>query len=209
MRTLVKICGVTTPEDAALAASAGADLVGFVLHPPARRGVALEEALAIAAAARTAGAEPVAVFVEQGAGEIAALAERLAVGVVQLHGPAARAALGELPSGLRRIVAVDVGPFGDVVAPPGLEPGRDFVLCDSAGGGVGVRLDWARLLPPVHFPWLLAGGLDAENVSGALGLRPRGVDVSSGVCSADPRRKDAARVRAFIEKVRAWDAEHA
>lgn len=209
MRTLVKICGVTTPSDAALAASAGADLVGFVLHPGARRGVTAEQAAGIVTAVRDGGAEPVAVFVSQGAAEIEALAERLALGVVQLHGPAARAALCELPAGLGRIVAVEVGPHGAVEVPAGLDPARDLVLCDGPGGGSGTRFDWAGFLPPAGVHWLLAGGLEADNVAQALRLGPHGVDVSSGVCGADPRRKDAARVRAFVQKVRAFDAEHA
>ena len=209
MSTLVKICGVTTPGDAALAAAAGSDLVGFVLHPGARRGVTVGQAADIVTAVRDAGAEPVAVFVDQGPVEIETLAESLGLGVVQLHGPPAKAARYELPAGLARIVAVEVGPDGVVEVPAGLDPGRDLVLCDGPGGGAGVRLDWARLRPPAGISWLLAGGLDVDNLTAALGLRPAGVDVSSGVCGPDPRRKDAARVRAFVQKVRAFDAEHA
>lgn len=209
MRTLVKICGVTTPEDAALAASAGADLVGFVLHPQARRGVAVTEAAAVAAAARAGGAVPVGVFVDQGAAEIAAVARRLGLGLVQLHGAAARRAAASLPAALGRIVAVGAAGGGSAGLPAGFDPGRDLLLLDGPAGGSGVRLDWGRLRPPAGVSWLLAGGLDAGNVSEALRCGPHGVDVSTGVCGADPRRKDGARVRAFIEKVRAFDAGHA
>ncbi|HPC83261.1 MAG TPA: hypothetical protein P5234_07755 [Thermoanaerobaculaceae bacterium] len=206
MHTLVKVCGVTTPSDAALAAAAGADLVGFVLDPRARRGVTVEEAAGIAAAARDGGAEPVAVCVAAGAAEIAELAARLHLSMVELHGAPARAAAGELPAGLGRIVAVEPGL---AALPPGFRPARDLVLLDGPTGGAGVRLDWARLRPPAGVRWLLAGGLDADNVAEALRMRPHGVDVSSGVCGSDPRRKDPERVHAFVWQVRRFDAEHA
>jgi phosphoribosylanthranilate isomerase len=209
MHTLVKICGVTTAEDAALAAAAGADLVGFVLHPAARRGVDEEAAFSIVRAARAGGAEPVAVVVEQDAGAIKVLAARLALAVVQLHGATACNARGELPAELGRIVGVDVATDGTVRVPAGIDSQRDLLLCDSPGGGSGVRLDWERFRPPAGIGWFLAGGLDPDNVTAALRLAPSGVDVSSGVCGSDVRRKDAARVRAFVEKVRTWDARHA
>jgi phosphoribosylanthranilate isomerase len=80
----------------------------------------------------------------------------------------------------------------------------DILLLEGAPGR-GQRLDWSRTGRPMS-PFWLAGGLTPENVRDALtALRPNGVDVSSGVESA-PGVKDRARIRAFIEEVRAWEA---
>ena len=69
-------------------------------------------------------------------------------------------------------------------------------------GGQGVRFDWTRV-PGLDRPWLLAGGLDADNVGEAIHLlQPYAVDVSSGI-EASPGIKDAGRMRAFVSAVQA------
>jgi phosphoribosylanthranilate isomerase len=93
---LVKVCGVTNPADANLAASAGADLVGMIMWPKAKRAVSDEQAREIAANARRGGALPVGVFVDEGAAEIERRCLASGLRAVQLHGDGARAALAEL-----------------------------------------------------------------------------------------------------------------
>lgn len=205
---LVKVCGVTSPADGALAAAAGADFVGVIMHAPARRGVSPAVAADIAAAARAAagrtGAPPVVVgvFVDGPASTIAAAADAATLDAVQLHGDGARAALGELVGAGRSVVYVlAVDAHGAPLTPlPSTAP--DWVLLDGAVGGSGEGYDWGGVEPPAGVAvkgWLLAGGLSPASVGAALAaLAPDGVDVSSGVCGPDGLAKDPAKVAAFV-----------
>ena len=83
----------------------------------------------------------------------------------------------------------------------------DWYLVDGIKGGSGETYDWSKLKPPQLLPhmqgWLLAGGLNADNVGEAIRtINPRAVDVSSGVTLPDKISKDADKVRKFIEEVR-------
>lgn len=111
------MCGVTHADDAALAAAHGASLVGMILWPGAPRAVAGERALSIAAAARACGAEPVGVFVDESAEEIARVAAKLGLRIVQLHGDTSRAALEGLPPHLEVVYALPIGGDGAALAP--------------------------------------------------------------------------------------------
>lgn len=175
---MVKVCGVTEPEDAEVAGQEGADFVGMVMWHKARRGVEVEAAEEIAEAARGEGAEPVMVFVEEGREEIEQLAEKARCKYVQLHGESARQALLGLPERLRAIYALQTGEEGQVVTPmPGelafdgeqasgnpiageqgwrkaadwLAKGRrtvDYMLVDSSSPGSGETVPWGRVQPP-------------------------------------------------------------
>lgn len=93
---LVKVCGITNPQDAATAAGAGADLIGMIMWPKAKRAVSDETAKEIADASRARGALPVGVFVDEGAAEIERRCRASGLRAAQLHGDGARAALAEL-----------------------------------------------------------------------------------------------------------------
>jgi len=204
-RTLIKVCGVVTPEDAILAGRAGADLVGMILWAGSRRGVNPETARRIAEAARESGAEPVGVFVDGSAREIAETAKGAGIRAVQLHGSGARRSFPDLPEELARIWVVDVRAEGrPAESPPdGLDPSRDHLLFDSPGGGTGRSFDREAFSPPKGFPWFLAGGLTPETVGLAVRtLRPGGVDVSTGVAGPDGVRKDPIRIQRFVAAVR-------
>jgi len=101
---LVKVCGVTNPSDARAAAAAGADLVGMIMWPRAKRSVSDATAREIAGAARAGGALPVGVFVDEGAAEIVARCRASGLRAAQLHGDGARAALAELDPGAVPVV---------------------------------------------------------------------------------------------------------
>ena len=102
------------------------------------------------------------------------------------------------------IYVVNAAGDGSITTPlPGPLPRPiDWVLVDGQNAGSGETFDWTRLHPPSNLAtqgWLLAGGLNPDNVADALALTsPAGVDVSSGVCGPDGLRKDAGRVVAFI-----------
>lgn len=203
-RLFVKVCGLTTPEDAVRASEAGADAIGLVFWPASPRAIGLE------AARRIAGAVPsrvvrVGVFVDAPADEIGRTVDAVGLDLVQLHGAESPALIDALPR--RAWKALQVGP-GFVAADVTPWRGAAGVLLDAriAGvpGGSGRSFDWslaAAVRERVGF-LVLAGGLDPGNVSRAIDVvRPDGVDVSSGVESA-PGRKDAARVRDFVQAAR-------
>lgn len=226
----VKICGVASAADAAVATAAAAAtlppgvelLVGMIAHPPSPRHVEPPVAAAIAAAARAGGATPVVVFVAQDAAEVAAYLTTAGVTTAQLHGPRAAAARADLPPWVRVIRVVHVAPDGGYEPPsPSLSPQAPqlssrpgataavapaaadlWTVYDAGSGGGGVAFDWAAFVPPSDGRWLLAGGLHPGNVAAALAaVSPGGVDVSSGVCGPGGVVKDPARVTAFLEAV--------
>lgn len=203
----VKVCGVTNPRDAAHAAAAGANLVGMILWPRAKRSIPADVARQVADAARAGGAEPVGVFVDEDAATIAAVCEAAGVRIAQLHGDGARAAALDLPHSLEVVYVMHAAPDGRIVTPLPAGPVQ-WVVLDSLQGGSGEAFDWAAVRPPAGVAtrgWLLAGGLSPDNVSEAVRLaRPLGVDVSSGVCGPDMLLKDPARVETFVTG--AWAA---
>jgi phosphoribosylanthranilate isomerase len=205
MPVRVKICGITSAEDGLTAARAGADAIGLVFWPRSPRHVGLDQARAISRAVPPFVLR-VGVFVDAGADEIARAAGAARLDVAQLHGSEPPEAFDALC--VRGIKALRVGPGFDPADAVRYEGKAAGLLLDthakSAPGGTGETFDWtlARELRPRVSYLVLAGGLTPENVGRAIAeVRPDAVDVSSGVESA-PGRKDADKVRAFIEAVR-------
>lgn len=209
VRTRIKICGLTRPEDAAAAVSSGADAVGVVLAP-SKRQVTLEQAAAVFADVPPLVAR-VGVFVDARADEVWETVARLGLTAVQFHGDEAPETCAAAP--VPAIKAMRVAPGFD---PAGLDAYRGTVaafLLDTyvAGeqGGTGEAFDWQVVAGalPTWAPVVLAGGLGPGNVGAAIRtLHPYAVDVSSGV-EAAPGVKDHALVEAFAEAVRAADRE--
>jgi phosphoribosylanthranilate isomerase len=199
---LVKICGVTTPEDARAAVDAGADAIGVNLWPKSKR-YADDTAARAVVAAIPANVLKVGVFVNAPAAEVAARVGALGLDLAQLHGDETPAAFAALPaSQLIRVVRVrDEASFA---AAGGWSP--SLFLYDAlvdGYGGAGVTAPWGLVSRLARRPFLLAGGLTPENVAEAIAAtRPDGVDVASGV-ESEPGRKDRDRVRRFIEAARA------
>jgi phosphoribosylanthranilate isomerase len=206
----IKICGVTTPEDARFAADAGADAVGLNFYPKSLRFVTPSRAAALVRAL-PAFTAPVGVFVGTPLRQVCAIAFQLGLRGVQTY--------DENPPD------EDPFPFAHVPAfrvkdAAGLDHIRTFVaaaaaenrrpaavLIDSfvAGemGGTGHTAPWDLLVgfdPGV--PVILAGGLTPENVADAIRtVRPWGIDVASGVESA-PGKKDPDKVARFVKIAR-------
>ena len=216
MSIWVKICANTSLEDAQLAADAGADAVGFVLAPSPRR--VTQEQVAEIVPQLPSTLEKIGVFVDASFDEIASAAVACSLTGVQLHFDAP----ADLPARIRsrfgpglrilRVVHFDAEAAGK--APAAFHDGNvDAILVDSrtakAVGGTGIAYDW-NLASDTLFQsvktreslLIAAGGLTPENVGGAIAkLHPWGVDVVTGV-EAEPGRKDAAKVRAFIANAR-------
>ena len=205
MRTRVKICGITRPQDARDAAQAGADAIGLVFYPPSPRYLSTERAAEIRDALPPF-VQSVALFVNPDAAQVAQVIGRVHPGMLQFHGdePAEFCAQFGLPF----VKACRVRPGLDALAY--LEPyGRAAAwLLDSfvpEYGGVGESFDWSLVPSERSRPLILSGGLDRGNVAAAIrAARPWGVDVSSGVESAKGI-KDAAKMTAFIGEVRNAD----
>jgi phosphoribosylanthranilate isomerase len=211
----IKICGLVRPDDAALAATLGADWVGVVLVPRTPRARTPDEARTIGQAARAAADVPLALVTADLAPEtLADAAERAGAGALQLHGD-------EPPETLERLralgdwelwKAVRVRSGGDLLPEARRWAGlADLLLLDAWHpdrlGGTGTPFDWAAL-QAVRAGWPpglalgVAGGLRAETVAEAVArLDPHLLDVSSGV-EAAPGRKDPARLRAFFRAAR-------
>lgn len=199
----IKVCGITNAEDALLAAYSGANLIGMILWPKAKRSITPATAKEIAKIAREHGASPVAVFVDEDAETICKVCEESDVDIAQLHGDGARSALIGLPSSLRTVYVMHADKAGIVqTALPQIPV--DWVLLDSLQGGSGERFDWSSLNPPLgRNGWLLAGGLNPENVAEAIATaHPTGVDVSSGVCGPDGLKKDVGKVQQYVAEAR-------
>ncbi len=207
-RVLIKICGITTVGDGLMAAEAGADAVGFVFYPMSPRRMTAERAAAVARELPPLVLR-VGVFVNAPRDEMARVADAVGLDLLQLHGEEPPALFEQLPR--RALKALRVGKGFAPEKALEYEGHAAGLLVDTRApgdtimpGGTGKTFDW-RLVEQVRAGarfLMLAGGLSPENVAEAIGVvRPDAVDVSSGV-EGLPGRKDAARVRAFVEAVR-------
>lgn len=200
----VKICGITTEEDALLAAGLGADAVGMIFAASARRvssGTARDIVRRLPPGILTVG-----VFRNERRERVVEIANTIGLRAVQLHGHESpedtRWVAERVPEVIKAFAA------GDPALRRHEEYGSVRLLIDAPEPGGGVPFDWDRLAAePVGAPFLLAGGLDPDNVARAIEtVRPWGVDVASGVeaISVDgrPRRKDPVALRRFIAAAR-------
>jgi phosphoribosylanthranilate isomerase len=197
-----KICGITRLEDAALAAELGAWAVGMVFYRGSHRRCELPEAEAIGAALRRR-VELAGVFVNATLDEIADIADRVGLRLVQLHGDEGPAFCAEVArrTGARTIKAA---PLRGIFTLRDIERFHtSFHLLDGHApglrGGTGETFDWSLLgKRRSKVPLILSGGLHAENVAEAIAAtHPYAVDVASGVESS-PGIKDPERLRAFL-----------
>lgn len=202
----IKICGVRSPELAYQTALAGAHFIGIIFHPQSKRHAGIELAKAVATAAKTGGAIPVAVFVEQTAAQMQEICLAADIQTVQLHGSMARQQHHRLPLNYRRLYAQSVSPTGAVADDEdgGLaycDPERDFLLFDNAQPGKGKIFNWDQFNYHGHFRMGLAGGLTPDNVTVAIKkFQPAIVDVSGGVENI-LGEKDLLLIKKFINAV--------
>ena len=193
MAVFVKICGITSEDDALLSVALGADAVGFVFAP-SKRLIAVDRARDIA---RRLPPEilTVGVFRDDLADRVSQVVTRAGLHAAQLHGQESPEMVAEVSA--RVSVVIKAFPASRRAYIDRYDV--DAVMIDSAEPGSGKTFDWSTLDGlPRRPPLLLAGGLHAENVGAAIArVRPWGVDVSSGV-EASPGRKDPRKLRDFI-----------
>jgi phosphoribosylanthranilate isomerase len=195
MSVRVKICGITREQDAELAVSFGADMIGLNFYPPSPRSISLERAGEIR---RIIGnrCEVVGVFVNTARGYIEQWMRELKLDYLQFHGDEEQDALDGWPVRVIRGLRLGNASHNEMIS----RCRADYILLDAwhpelfGGTGRTRAFDLAGLEPGRV---ILAGGLTPENVAQAAALRPYAVDVASGVEST-PGIKDAARLRSFI-----------
>jgi indole-3-glycerol phosphate synthase/phosphoribosylanthranilate isomerase len=198
----VKVCGLTDPEDAALAAANGASFAGLIMVPNTPRALCRAQAEAVAAAA---GIPAVGVFRNEKPMVVADTARALGLAAVQLHGEEDAAYIRALRALLPETTEVwGVAAVGRDLPEPRL--GADRTLFDTKAGGrsggTGIAFDWNRIGGRGDLAQgIVAGGLKPDNAAEAAKLGAYALDVSSGVESA-PGRKDPDKMQAFFEALR-------
>lgn len=200
----VKICGVTSEEDALLAVAMDADAVGFVFAPSSRQ-MRPDDARDIV---RRLPQETltVGVFRNERPERVCEIVHAARLNAAQLHGGEPDADVAYVKE--RVPVVVRALPAGDERLRDAADAPADITLVDSKDPGSGRVFDWSLVEGvPKGIKLLLAGGLTPDNVATAIDrVRPWGVDVSSGV-EMEPGRKDATKVRRFVEAARRAAAE--
>ncbi len=210
----IKVCGISDAQSLNWAIEAGADLVGFVHFAKSPRHLEIEAIVTLIAMARgqvESRVQSVVLLVDPDDGLVSKISA-LEPDHIQLHGHETTMRVAEIKgnTGAMLIKALPVGKPEDLSSIRAYSNIADTVLLDAKPpaeatrpGGLGKVFDWdmlKQLDPGIGF--MLSGGLNPDNVAEAVArVKPRGVDVSSGVESA-PGVKDEARIRAFIHNAR-------
>jgi phosphoribosylanthranilate isomerase len=202
MRAKVKICGITRGSDVRAAVLAGADALGFVFAPRSKR--VLDAGLAAGLVRKVpAFVSRVGLFMDQEAGEVAGVLNRVPLNLLQFHGSEDADYCRQFGMPYMKAVSME----SDRSVPQALidYPDAAALLLDSHSpggtGGTGTVFDWA-MIPGSAMPIVLAGGLNPGNVREAVKrVRPWAVDVSSGVEDA-PGIKNAEMMREFIREAK-------
>lgn len=214
MTILVKVCGLTDEAAVEAAVAGGAAWFGFVFYPPSPRSITATRAAELAAGVPD-DRQTVGVVVDPDDRDLAGVLAFADLELLQLHGSESpeRVAAIRSQTGLGVVKALKVSERADLAQLGAYAEVADHLLFDARPprgaalpGGNGVRFDW-RLLEGVEIgcPWLLSGGLAAENVARAIRLTgARAVDVSTGV-EASPGVKDPAMIRRFLAATAALD----
>ncbi|MBE9539199.1 MAG: phosphoribosylanthranilate isomerase [Proteobacteria bacterium] len=204
--TRIKICGITRPEDALTAVACGADAIGLVFYGKSSRAVTIEQAAQIASVVPPF-VSIVALFVDESELEINNILASVPVDTIQFHGDESP----EFCARFRRpyIKALRMRPDLDLPGACEAYAGSRGILLDTwregVPGGTGKSFDWQLARLDLPLPVILAGGLNAENVAGAIKiLHPAAVDVSGGV-ELTPGVKDPGKIAKFIAAVQAAD----
>jgi phosphoribosylanthranilate isomerase len=209
----IKLCGITSLDDARLAVDAGAWAVGCILWQQSPRACDPVEAARIVTALRRR-AHVCGVFVNPHLDEVTELVDALGLTMVQLHGEEGPAFCAEVArrTGAKVIKAAAVTTQADVQALESFH--TDFHMLDAyrpgLRGGTGETFDWELVRTRrAKIPLVLSGGLRPENVADAIAaVRPFAVDTASGT-EASPGVKDPEKVAAFVEAVRSTALEEA
>ncbi|MFA6903777.1 MAG: phosphoribosylanthranilate isomerase [Gallionellaceae bacterium] len=200
--TRIKICGITSLEDALDAVHSGADALGLVFYDKSPRHVGLQ------LAAQIADAIPpfvtlVGLFVNATEEDVRATMHAVPLDALQFHGDETPAFCAQFGRPYLKAIRVKAGI--DLLQYATDFAGAQGLLLDTyvdgMPGGTGSSFDWALIPYDLPLPVVLSGGLNAGNVAEAIRkVRPYAVDVSSGV-EASKGIKDAEKIAAFVNAV--------
>lgn len=205
----VKICGLDRIEAVDAAVAGGARYTGFVFYPPSPRNLTPERA-ALLTARVPSSIMQVGLFVDPTDAAIDAVLAFNALDMIQLHGSETPARVADVKrrSGRAVMKAIKIATAADVAVATTYYDVADHILFDALAptsmanalpGGNALRFDWTLLDDiDVPLPWMLAGGLTADNLAEAIRLtKAPAVDVSSGV-EEKPGVKSVDKIRAFL-----------
>ena len=194
----VKICSITNEEDARLAACCGADAIGLIFADSSRK-ITPEQARGIVQAVSPL-VTTVGVFMNQTAEFVRKASSVAGVDRIQLHGEESPDFCAQLEKRVIKRIKVKPSDTAAFI----MERIKSYQHCDillDPGAGEGKIFDW-RLVSGLEWPFILAGGLNPNNVWAAIQLaHPFAVDVSSGV-ERHPGKKDPEKLKAFIQEVK-------
>lgn len=203
MTTRVKICGITRVEDAVCAAQQGVDAIGLVFYALSPRAVGIQQAADIVAQLPPF-VTTVGLFVDADVAFVQDVIMRVSLDLLQFHGDESAEYCEQFNKPYMKAIRMrdDLSLESSVLR----YENAKALLLDSyqpgMPGGTGTTFDWGRIPDKMHKPIVLAGGLDAGNVAGAIQqTSPYAVDVSGGV-EASKGIKDAAKMAAFINEVK-------
>ena len=206
--TAIKICGLTSVENALEVAESGVSAVGLVFYPESQRNVSLDIAKNIVESLPPF-VSAVGLFVNPSPEEVSRTLESVDLHVLQFHGEEN----ADFCSKFRKpyLKAINVSAEVDLVEYAKAYEGASGLLLDTFSekvrGGTGETFDWDLVPTELDVPIVLAGGLRSDNVAAAIDrVRPWAVDVSSGVEGTQKGVKDPALVRDFIDEVKNADA---
>lgn len=206
--TKVKICGIMDEAALQAAVAAGADYIGFVFVPASRRFISPQYAEKLSYKIHKP-VKAVGLFADPSDTELTAVLHATEIDIIQLHGhetPARVAAIRQ-STGLPVMKAIGIAEAKDLDCLAAYEEVADKILLDAKApsglsGGLGISFDWSLLHGvKIGKPWMLAGGLNPDNVAEAIKITGAPcVDASSGVEKFEV--KDADLIRAFVQNAK-------
>ena len=206
MTHFIKICGITSKEDAQMVEAEGADALGFILHEESQRFVEIDEVVTIVGSLKS-DLDIFLVFVNKELEYVEKCLNKIPKAIPQFHGDEDQSFCNKFDQGFVKAIRVNADTnFEDMNNNFGK---AKMLLLDSYEeglyGGSGKSFDWDLIGNKLKIPFLLAGGIDTINVERALSsVSCKGIDVSSGV-EHTPGIKDQAKVKDLIKKVRSFN----
>ncbi|MCH9690740.1 MAG: phosphoribosylanthranilate isomerase [Gammaproteobacteria bacterium] len=200
----VKICGITTPEDAQVVIEAGADALGLVFYPPSPRHISIDQAQQVAAAVPPF-VTLTGLFVNAKPSLVQRVLAQVPLNLLQFHGDETATYCDQFQRPYIKAFAMKPA-FEPLAAMAQYPRARGFLLDayrPGVPGGTGAVFDWQRVPQNSGHSILLAGGLTEKNVAQAIAsAKPQAVDVSGGV-EMSPGCKDPQKVHDFITAAKA------
>lgn len=195
----VKICGLSRECDILYANELMPDYIGFVFAK-SRRQVSMEKAYALKSKLDE-GIKAVGVFVNEPIETVEKIVSEEIIDIIQLHGNEDETYITELRKHTDKqvIKAYRVDTEEDIKIAK--KTVADMILLDNGSGGTGRCFDW-KLISELSMPYFLAGGINTENVSQALSMKPYAIDVSSGV--ENDGVKDFDKMKKIVDSVRSY-----